>query len=411
MHTKSLPMEVFRHGLPMVTVKVDKDTREKVTRVFGKKFVCHETTQTLEGQHFRDRETGDRKHPIERCGLCKLVEWCYQQAILFEETRDTKKPKGLSFVTPIFKFEGDDPKETQVLHVGGIAGLFNKELTDAQKEELKASKISAQKYWQFKENMWAKSEYAMIVVDNAHIESGLQIAVEGAGLGSKVKKAIEDEFENGVDIQKTPYLIKWKYFEKESNPNDKYQALVLRKEKPSGRVLALIRGDVPDLPEDLTTPFNQQSIRATLERHCLLPKGVVPWDEFFPTKEQSAEWAKQDAAAAAKAAQMEAEEQEHDREEEGEPSDDEGEFDEDGEELFECSNAACKKPVKLTDKSCPHCGEVFEVDEDDAKEPEPEPEPEKPKMRSRSEAKAAAAKKTTARAKTEEVDPDEVPFD
>ena len=49
-HTRFTPIDVYRHGLPMCVVIDDKKTKEKVTRVFSKSFVCHETEETLDGQ-------------------------------------------------------------------------------------------------------------------------------------------------------------------------------------------------------------------------------------------------------------------------------------------------------------------------------------------------------------------------
>lgn len=392
-HTKELPIAIWRHGIPQIVTIKDRDNKKiEVAHVWTKNLVCHEEEAVLDSQYFRDRDTGVRNNPPERCGICKLIEWCYQQAVLFEETRDQKKPKGLSFTTPIFRFEGDDPKETTTLHIGGITNLFGKDLTDAQKEDLREAKISLKHAW--KENAWAKCNYAMLVVDNAHPETGCQIAVEAGLLGDRVKKVIEAELEdNETDIQRSPYAIKWKYLENESEFNKKYDAVPLRKLKPSKRILEIIRGEAPELPDDLTTPFNQQAVRSSLERHCLLPKGTVPWDVLFPSEDQSKAWEVEDEEAEKAAAIADAEEvseeegddEPSDADEDAATSDDEDEDEE--EEEFACDNEKCGKPVKASDTVCPHCGFKFEVDgeEEAAAEPEPAPKP----MRSRSEALAA----------------------
>lgn len=423
MHTQWLPMAVYRHQIPQVVIVKDRDTRDPVKRVFSKSFVCHETESVLEGQYFRDRDTGERKHKPDRCGVCKLVEWCWQQSNVFEETRDDKKPNGLRFTTPIFKFEGDLPDETAVLHVGGVANLFNKDLNDAQKKDMKDAHIRVSDAW--KENAWAKCQYVMRIVDDAHPELGVQTAVEASSLGDKVKEKLNDELDNDVDIQRSPYCIKWVYDEKQTDLNKKYKAVVLRKKHITPRILKLIRGPVEDLSEDLTTPFNQQSLRATLERHCLLPKGTVPWDEIFPTPEQEKKWALEDEAEEKAAAaevpdddevdtsgseegtklsprrlrdedeededdeEKEDEDDEEEDEDEEEKEDDEEDEDEDEDkEMAEC--VECHKPMLMSASKCPHCG--AEYDEDEAEEEAKPP----PKMKSRGEsrgAKSAAAPK------------------
>lgn len=420
-HTKELPMEIWRHQIPLIQVRDDRDDKsKKVKHVWSKNLVCHETVEVLEAQNYRDKETADRKKPPERCGLCKLIEWCYQQALAYEETRDSKKPKGLSFVTPIFHFEGDEPDETTTLHVGGMCSLFSDDdLSEAMKEDLKRAKISLRNSW--KENAKAKCQYVMMIVDNAHPESGVQIAVETKLLGEKVKEVMEDELEkNDVDIQRKPYCIEWEYFEKEKVFGKKYKATALRKVKPSPRILALIQGDTPQLSDDLTEPFNQQSIRAMLERHCVLPdKALVPWDEIFPSREQEALWKKEDEEQARRdklAEEDEEEEGDEDAEEDEKKDEDEDDEDDDeDEEMFACDD--CGKAIKASDAECPHCGKQYEVTKDEDDEPK-KPEP---KMRTRAEvaamkkggngkpAKKASAKKPKEEAE-EEPDENDVPF-
>lgn len=446
MHRKTLPLATYRHSFPIPTMVKDKDDKSKqVKRIFSKTFVCHETEATLEGQYFRDRDTGARKHPIERCGACKLVEWCYQQAVLFEEHRGSKKPKGLSFTTPIFRFESEDePNDNITLHIGGIANLFGKDLTDAQKKDLKESKIRLSgDNGAWRENAWAKCQYGMFVVDNANVDDGVQLAVEAGTLGDEIKRVLNDELDNNLDIQKMPYCIRWEYYKNEADLKKKYKARPLRTMKPSARIMKLISGEAPTYPEDLTEPFNQQTLRAILERACILPKGVVPWDELFPTKEQSAKWAKEDAEAAAEEEDEDEEEEEEEtparsRTKGGDDEDEDDDADEDEDEEFACDNDDCDQIVKASDTECPKCGTKFKVvgegddgdgdeededeedededdadddgdaddsddededeeeeeDEDEEEEEEEEPKPEPKKMRSRGEAKAKRSSTT-----------------
>ncbi len=417
-HTKELPIAVWRHQLPQLVVKEDRDTKESVTHVWSKNLVCHEDTDVLEAQYKRDNDTGARKSPPERCAVCKLVEWAYQQALLFEETRGEKKPRGLSAVTPLFHFEGDVAEETTTLHVGGICNLFGKDdLSDALKLDMKKAKISPKHAW--KQNSLAKCQYAMRVVDNAHPENGVNIAVETGLLGEKVKEVMETELEkNDTDIQTQPYCMQWEYFEKETNFQKKYKASALRKMKVTGRILELIRGEAPPLPEDLTTPFNQESLRAVLEKRCVLPnhEAIIPWDEIFPSKEQTEAWAKADALEAERAKKAEeaekkssaTDEPEDDEEDDDDDSDaDEGdedeEEDEDDEEIG-CDD--CQAPMKLDDSSCAKCGATYDPKTGKLLEHGKPPEPEK-KMRTRSEAASAAKKGAAKKSAAGEAKPDE----
>lgn len=439
LHTKALPLAVYRHQLPTIVIKEDRnDKRVKHRYIWSKNFVCHETDKVVESQHFRE-EDGGRKHPPERCGLCKLVEWCYQQAVAYEDTRDLppKKREGISWTTPLFRWEGEDKDGnpiTQVIHVGGICNLFNKtdKQNDRQKEDLRESKISLKRAWQ--ENGQAKCQYVMFVVDDAHPETGVQLAVEGQSLGEKVKKRLSEELEeNEIDITKSPYCLRWKYNERETNLNEKYSCAVVRKKKPVPRVLKLIRGEVPELPDDLTVPFNQTALRATLEAACVLPEGTVPWAELFPSREQIVAWRKEDeeaereeeAARAAEAAEDEAgddeddddadddddaadedddddddaDDDEDDADDEDadaeEDEDDDAEDDADEEEMVMCSH--CEQPMKATAEECACGARYVSKDGKIAMIPPPEkvapPKADKP-LRRRGEAPPPAAEGT-----------------
>ena len=389
MHTRVLPIALWRHGMPAIVVIEDKTTHRKIAHVWSKNLVCHETEDVLDGQYFTDRDTGARKHPPKRCGVCKLVEWARQECFLFEEYREEnlvaikekkfKKVRGIDFTTPLFKFEGDDPKETQVIHMGGICNLFKPDkLNDDQKQALKDAGISPKFAW--KENGYAKCQYAMCVVSNDHPEDGVKIAVEASSLGDAVKgvinKVIESEERN---IDQDPYVIRWKFF-KDAPMSEMYDALPMPKIQLTPRIKKLITGDAPEEAlEKLMEPFNQQTVRAMLEAHCLLAEGVVPWDDLFPTEAQEKKWRQED--------DKEKDAEESAAEVEDPDADSEDKDDEDDEEEFECDNPKCGKAVKASDKKCPHCGHVFDVEE-----AEEEEEPPKKKLLTRAEALAAKKK-------------------
>lgn len=419
LHAKLLPMTVWQHGIPTLTIVEDRDTKEKTTRVFPKRYTCHETEEVLDALYWREEKgnpMSDRKHPPKRCGVCKFVEWVWQQCWLWLDTHDWDddskswtekkkgKGKGLDPCMVLFKFVGDEDKETQTIHAGGLCGLFGKkDLPDAlMKRDEKSGKpiggamkhagISPKDAWS--ENWTVKAQSVMCVVDNDNPAGGVQISTETKELGEKVKDEISRVYKSQeVDIQRTPYCIRWEYDEK-AQMGKMYTATAMMKIQPTDRIMKLIRGQAPDL-SSLETPFNQDTTRSYLERHCKTK--LVPWDELFPTKDQIKEWAKEDES-----------EEEEESEEEDEPADKDEEEDEEEEDedddLVACDK--CEKPMKADATECPHCGEKYEVEKDDA---EPEPEPPK-KMKTRSEiaaekkAKAEKEKKSTSSKKSKDED-------
>lgn len=413
-HIKELPLAIWRHQVPTITIVDNKQTRQKDKRVFSKSYVCHEREDVLEGQYFR-KDDGTRKHPPVRCGLCKLVDWAYRQCLAFEEHRKeneeaieakkSKRVKGIRFTTTLFKFVGDDPEETQTMHIGGLCNIFNRDdLSDAMRKDIADSHIKVggpKGAW--RENMFAKCQYAMCVVNNDRPDDGVQIAMEASSLGDKVKDVFNAVLkEDERDIETDPYCVCWEYFEKETNLNKKYNALPKRKVPLTPRIKKLITGEAPDLSQ-LTENFNQQLMRSQLEAACVLPEGVVPWDELFPTKEQEEAWAKEDDAEEEEEEDESDDASDDDDDDDAEPAkakgksddaddddDDDDDEDESDDELVECDNPKCAKPMKMSDAACPHCGQKYDVEKDDA----PEPEPEKPKMKTRAE--LAAEKKAKA---------------
>lgn len=442
MHTKCLPMTVWRHSFPMLIVVKDKKTGTEVTHVWGRNQTCHETEDVLDKLWWRTTK-GDpssaRDTPPERCGMCKMAEYLWQQSWLWlslhrwiankneagteifggrwalnkagKIAAEKKRPLGLDPCTVLFDFVSEaDSDENTRLHVGGFCGLFGRdELPDDLLKAMAAAKIRQKEAW--KENSMVKPKSVMCVVDNDKPEKGVQISEETKELGEKVKEEITKVWEGSeIDIQRKPYCIKWNY-DRSKNMGKQYTATPVMKIKPDARILDAIRGDAPDLSH-IEEPFNQTQMRALFERHCKVD--TIPWPEIFPTKEQEKKWAEEDEAAAAAAKKKPAEddeeeeeseedddeteekadgeddEDEEDDEEEEDDEDDEDEeeieTDEDGDELVACDNKKCGQPHKISASKCPHCGHKYEVEEEPETEPEEE---EKPPMRSRSEAKKA----------------------
>lgn len=434
LHTKRLPMTIWRHSFPTTVVMEDKETKEKVAHIWSKKYTCHESEDVLDAMWFRDRDTGERKNPPKRCGLCKFNEWLWQQVKLWMDThewdeekkawKETKKGggKGIDPCRTAFKFVSEAKEEENItLHVAGICGIFGKKDPNPDLvEAMKASKIRGTEAW--KENTLVKAEYVMCIVNNDKPGDGVQIAIETKGLGEKVKEVIAKVYKSqDINIQKTPYCIRWE-FDKKAEFSKMYDATAMMKIQPSPRILKLIRGEAPDLTQ-IKEPFNQQTMRAILEKHCLLKN--VPWDDIFPSKDEEKVWEKEDNAEAAKdAADDEETEEESDdnADEESTVTDDDEDEDEDEDdekgEKVACDE--CGKAILMSDAKCPHCGHEYEV----AAAEEEEEEPPK-KLRSRADiakekekaatppAKKAAAKKAVKK-KAEEEDEDdedsEIPF-
>ena len=447
LHTKCLPMAVWRH--PFATlVPIEKDG-QKTVHVWTKKYTCHETEDVLESMYFREEKGNPesaRKKPPERCGVCKFVEWLWLQCWAWIRThkfvndkdgegkklatgkwvvRKGMKPEGVDPCARLFRFTSEaDDKENTTIHVGGYCGLFGKkDLPDDLQRAMKAAKIRPSEAW--KESSVVKPESVLCVVNADKPADGVQISVETKELGEKVKEEITRVWKSQeIDIQKTPYCIRWEY-DSEAQMGKMYKATAMMKVKPSPRILKLVRGPAPDLSA-LEEPFNQQTMRSVLERHCLLEKGIVPWDSLFPTREQEKKWREEDEAANDEEEEStddvedaddedvddDADDEDADDEDADDDSDDDDEDDEDDDEdedddLVECDG--CSKPMKITDKKCPHCGKDYSI-EDEEKEP---PKPETKKLKSRAEVlaekkkKASAGKKDVKKAKEPEPEEDE----
>jgi hypothetical protein len=463
MHVKRLPLAIFRHSFPTPTLVKDKENNgEQVKHIFTKKFTCHETQEVL-SHPWRDKTTGEREKPPERCGKCKFADFLWMNILSWLETHKWEAPadepkmgkwvekkkgkgEGIDPCATLFDFVSEAKDEENVkMTVGGYCGFFSqKELPADLKKAMARAKIRGDEAW--KENTNPKCEYAMTVVDNDEISKGLQIAVETQALGEKVKEVITKTFKSTEqNIQKQPYCIRWDYDEKKSF-SEKYDATAMLKMKPSARVLKLIRGEAPDLTE-LKTPFNQIAMRAIYEKACLLPEGVVDWDAIFPDEEQIEKWKSEDelmAEADEAAAKSDAEDEDEDEasdsdDDEDEEEEDEEEEDDDAEEeekapksktnakaaskttskkkdaeeddsdgdeqMVKCDE--CGKPMKLSASKCPHCGHEYDVTPDDDEEEKPEPKvptraelaAQKKKAES-AKASAESAKKKTASAKT-----------
>ena len=367
LHPKCLPIALWQHGFPRLVVRENKKTGETERNVWGGSFVCHENEQVLKNQYKRD-EDGNRRYPPKHCPMCKLIETVRMMV-------DDGK---LSWVEPVFRFEGDD--DVSILHAGGLYNAFGRDdLTMEEKAEMKAAKIRVggeQGAW--RENAQAKMSYLFVVVDNASPDAGAQVAIETGLLGDKVKTVIHDTLaqwegsdtpENG-DPFKKPYCIQWEYRPDEVEFQKKYHAVAMPMVKLTGGVLKALKAPPPDVSETIS-PFNKDSMRATLERHCLIKD--MPWDDIFDVEESPkravegvAEYEDPDAPGEEEAEESEEQEQvEKPKLKKGkappapQSSVSEIQADEDEDGLIECD--ACHEGIPEDEASkCPHCGQEYD---------------------------------------------------
>lgn len=332
--------------------------------------VCHEEERVIKAQHRRlDDDT--RSLPPQKCGMCKMIEWV-RQRINDEE---------MAITEPLFRYVSDvDPSHNATLRAGGITGLFGGDkLTDDEKLEMRKHGIF--KKDAFKEKALAQANYAFVVVEYDAPAEGVQIAVESALLGDKMKTAIFDRIsslgrEEG-DPLVNPVVFEWEY-----DPADgiefqkKYAARVIQKLALTDQMKMLIDGEAPtEQLERLRRKFNPLQLRAELEEHALVK---LPWDEFFGPVEASEESAGE-AEEGDERIGVDAEigEVSSSSQPQSIPVD-AGE-----DEIVACDS--CSKDILITDKKCKHCGHVYEA------EPAPVPPPKRLTRSELAAQKAAAA--------------------
>ena len=278
MHTKSKIAALWQHGQPHVVEYKDRDTNEKVQKVFGGgQFTCWEREELLQEQYKRDDETGRRKRPPTICPECLLVEYF----------RDQVESGELPWTKPVFRYEAKDDERPTIVRAAGLYGGFKKkQYTEQEIKQLKDAHVNRRESW--RENQMAKLNYVFSVVDNSNPSQGTMIAVETFLLGDKVKEVIQkamlEDDEKGNPFLH-PYCIRWLHRPDEDDIKKKYDAIKLGKITMSEEVRKLIREtDPPDLKHTLSRG-NPVKLRAQLEEACLI-KGV-PWDAIFGRAEKA----------------------------------------------------------------------------------------------------------------------------
>lgn len=267
MTVKRLPIILWQHPFPKAFTRENKETHKQERVVWGGQYNCRESETVLRRQYHR-KDDGTRKHPPIDCPQCRLVEL----------VRDLVEEGQMNWLTPIFKFEGDD--DTRIVHAGGIFGMFKKDdLTDDEIKEAKVAGIRFDEAWM--ENSYAKCNYVFCIVDTKNVQDGVQIATVPALLGDKVKEVINDRKKSiGSEAGNpwlNPYCIQWEYLKHEAEYNKKYKARWIETQPLTDPIKKLIYGDPPDL-SNVIAPFNLVTMRAYLERHCLVE---LDWNYIF----------------------------------------------------------------------------------------------------------------------------------
>lgn len=336
---------LWRHRLPR-PVLLEKDN-EKV--VWGGQYGCHEQEDpTLTYQRVREKD-GRRRYPPEACGLCKMAEWFYQQVSYGD----------MDWMTKVFRFEADDPRNSRVLHAGGMCGIFNsKNLSPEEKKEMRAHGIYQDEA--FKEEVGAKAEYLFVAAEYEKPEAGLQIAIMKQSLGDKVRGVIGDRRINlgsdEGDPAKNPFAIQWTYNNaKGIEFGKKYHARPMDRLPITDAVRAVISAPHPDVDSFLAN-CNQLEVRAMLEEHALIE---LPWDEWFGTARGQVAPKQQSGGSVAERAKAE-QKKDTDPAPPSTPATNAEEVD--------CDE--CNKPMLATDKKCPHCGFVYEAEPEVAPPPQ-----------------------------------------
>jgi ribosomal protein L40E len=280
LHTEAPIVALWQHSIPRIYEQKDEKTNRTTRRVFSGNFNCLEDESVLLKQYRRDRQTGERTLPPVLCPTCRLMEALYA---LYQDGE-------IGFADTVFRWEGDDPNETQELSVGGMLNLYGKDnLTDEEKDAMHEAGVKLSEAW--KENAWAKCNYLFVVVDSADPESGVQLAIETTALGDSVKECIkariESEGEEDGNPMLNPYAIRWKHVPNAKEFSKRYQAIAMPRIEIVPKVRELIQGDPPDT-SGVTRPGNVTKLRADLETHCVLDDpSIIPWDDIFGPAERA----------------------------------------------------------------------------------------------------------------------------
>lgn len=402
LHMKAPIIALWQHNIPKLQEVTDKEGTKRI-EVWGGNWNCIEDEDILSTQYHRDRDTGDREHPPEVCPTCRLTE----VVRLFIESGE------LPFAQPIFKWVGDDPQKSKVIHAAGIFNGFKKDdsdLTRKQKMSMKKNSISRKEAW--KENFMAKCNYLFVLVDADQPGEGVQIAIETTLVGDKVKEVIRDQMtalgEDDGNPLTNPYCIRWEHRPAEKEFQKKYHCLPMPRVTLSKAVQKLISGAPPNI-EGIIAPGNITKLRADFEQHALPALAdLIDWDDVFGPAE---EWLADQADESTKDLEPESgpvSVKGTPAAKDSDEGDDETEDDEtevagdDDAETVACD--ACKGEMLETDDTCPHCSAKYDLESGDMIF---DPREKKKEKKAKARRRKKASKKSKAAPEPDDDDDDE----
>jgi len=365
-HTRSpIAVSVWQHRIPNVDNVKDWQTKEEVNRMVGSTLVCWEAENVLKAQYKVDDDSGIRASPPEHCPICRFIDYIRFQVFSGK----------LDWLEPIFKLQGENDEKMTIVRAAHIYNGFSGDadkFTDDENKQMQKAKVFRKEAWKL--NYFAKANYIFRVADNAHPEKGVQVTIEPALLGDKVKGVIAEMREKfGVDDGnplKKPYCIRWKHLPEEKEFGKKYKAIAMDNIAITPDIKRLItQTNAPDVSV-FTRRFNALTWKAKFQEMCLVD---APWDEIFGDDAYGGVEQPGTDFDPAKLAKSNGKNHEV--------------IDTEGEEVIEDDIVACDecgKDMKVSESKCPHCGHVYEVE---SKEPAPPPPPAR---RTRSEATKAA---------------------
>ena len=365
LHRKATVTPVWQHNIPRIVEQTDNSGNVH-RRVWGQKWNCLEDEEVLTHQFFRDRDTGERKIPPVVCPMCRLQEAL--RKLLADET--------LSMTEKLFRWEGDDPKETTTLTLGGMLNMYgSNKLTEDQKKEMKSAGIQPSQAW--KQNCNSKCAYLFVIVDANNPAAGVHISFETTALGDAVKTCIHNkivaEGEEDGNPMESPYAIRWSHHPDAPDFGDKYKAIAMSQKRVviTPEILALIDSEPPDT-SNLIKPGNTKQLMAELQVQCVLADPtLIPWDDIWGPSEGSELDDTDDEPPATQPAPKVTKSQPNRKKSVSKAGVKKEPAKEPAGEIV-CDE--CGEMMAVDATTCPACGADYEVTED---EPEPEPPPKK----------------------------------
>lgn len=271
LHTIAYPVPFYNHPIPRVR-EVEEDG-EKVLKIWGDRWGCHEPEEVVKKQYFRDKKTGKRDVPPTVCPVDMLIEWVYGEV----------QAGRLDWLEPVFRWEAGSDK--LIVTAGGMYNAFrSKDITREQKAQMRRAGIRADEAWN--QNFQARLQYLIHLVDDAHPDNGVQKTFEGAALGNKLRKAIADEMKRQGRERGNPSLNPYPFqfeYDDSKDFDERYDVIAMSNKQPSEEVRKLITSELKEPDRDVQ-PGDCWSLRANLEEHAVLKD--IPWDRIFAAAEK-----------------------------------------------------------------------------------------------------------------------------